>query len=314
MTNQSTYLISRGSGFNSDWMASLNRAIKADSDPALWRVLNEHPDQVEAYNCAAEEIGRMGYKVMDRLHFAEMFALPVIDMEGTRLLQDPGVYTSAAFCISEVLDGWLPPKTSKTVFSGLRSYDWVSSWRFSIQRSHLLSTVPGTGVKSTMFLSEDIQLPPEAPRLAFILMVLTSTRGWVQLPAANTARDNRLKAVVSYALQAAEAAPAPLVMPPEKLRYAMADGLCLWLSLLHQVVPITGWIAAPTPATPDVVKITLALEHQEVGYTQFTLRKHQLGLSGLDGVLAMLAELAPRLDHPMDVPAPVRNEHRLLLT
>jgi hypothetical protein len=68
-------------------------------------------------------------------------------------------------------------------------------------------------------------------------------------------------------------------------------------------VPITGWIALPLQASSDVVKITLALASEEVPFSQFTLRKHQLGMQGLDEVLAMLNALAPMLDQPMDIPS-----------
>lgn len=297
-----------------DWLDNLNTAIRTCDDISLWQLLSQHHDQVEAHSVAAENIARIGYTLRERVHFAEMFAIPVIEQQGARVLGDDMAWKHARHCISEALDGWLPCKARKTVFSGLRTYDWVSGWRFSVLRSHLLSVVPGSGVKTSTFLSEDSELPQEAPRLGFVLMVLTSNRGWPQLPAANSLRDNRLKTVVSYALQASRAGAAPVILPPDRLQYSMADGLCLWLSMLHEAVPITGWIAAPIAASPDVVKVTLTFDHEEVQFSQFTLRKHQLTLLGVDAVLGMLASLAPRIDEPMDLLPAQPKVRRPLLT
>ena len=142
-------------------------------------------------------------------------------------------------------------------------------------------------------------------------MVVTSERGWPRMPEVDTLRDTRFKSVVSYALQGGPGSPQSTVLPPDRLQYAVADGLALWLHELHQAVPITGWTAAPITASPDVVKVTLALESESVPLTQFTMRKHQIGLEGVEGVLSMLQSLAPILDAPMDLPA--RKQERKVL-
>ena len=95
-------------------------------------------------------------------------------------------------------------------------------------------------------------------------------------------------------------------LTPDRVQYAVADGLCLWLHLLNEAVPLKGWSASPIASTPDVVRITLQLESTDVPWTQFTIRKHQIGLQGLDAVLQMLTALAPCLDSPMDLPLPAR--------
>lgn len=312
MTHQNITRAYRPVSTAGDWLDNLNTAIKACDDTGLWRLVSQHHDQVQAHSVAAENIARIGYTLRDRVHFSEMFAVPVIEQPGARVLGNDIAWKHARHCISEALDGWLPCKARKTVFSELRTYDWVSAWRFSVLRSHLLSVVPGSRIKTSTFLSEDIELPSEAPRLGFILMVLTSEHGWPQLPSANSLRDNRLKTVVSYALQGSSAGPAPVILPPDRLQYSMADGLCLWLSMLHEAVPITGWIAAPIEASPDVVKVTLTLDHEKIQYSQFTLRKHQVSLLGVDAVLEMLSSIAPRIDEPDDTPASLKERRRLL--
>lgn len=301
MTNQ-PMASQRASASSAQWLTDLNDAIQCGDDQGLWRLLEQHHDPVEAHHKLATQVARLAYLVGDRPRFSEIFLVPVIEAPGTNLFGDDGIWRQADHCISETLDIWMPPKTRKTVFAGIRPYDWIGTWRPGVLRFHLQSTVPGGQQKKVTFLTETIECPPDAPRLGFICMVLTGDRGWPQLPPADTLRDNRFKAVVQYALQQGEGAPSPTVLTPDRMQFALTDGLCLWLHMLNEAVPITGWTAAPLAASPDVVKLTLAFQDEQVPFTQFTLRKHQVGLEGVESVLAMLKEIAPMMDAPMDMP------------
>lgn len=296
------------------WLTDLSHAIQSGDDHGLWRLVGRHHDQVEAHHRLATQVARLAYTVGDRARFSEMFLVPVIESPGTKLLDEPSVWRPADYCIGEALDSWLPPKTRKTVFAGIRPYDWIGTWRPGVLRCHLHSTVPGGHQKKVTFLTETIDCPVEAPRLGFVCMVLTSERGWPQLPPADTLRDNRFKSVVAYALQPEAQASSPTVLAPDRVQFAVTDGLCLWLHLLHEAVPITGWTAAPLAASPDVVKVTLAFDHEQVPFSQFTLRKHQIGLEGVEAVLGMLQALAPTLDAPMDAPRVTSVAKTLALT
>lgn len=297
-----------------DWHASLDAAIQSGNDNGLWALLAQHDDQVEAHSTLATQIARIAYTVSKRPRFSEMFLVPVIDSVSCRVVDETAAWENAAYCIGEALDGWLPPKVRKTVFSGIRPYDWIGTWRPAVLRTHLQSTIPGGLVKHTTFLTEAMELPPEAPKLGFLCMVLTDERGWPRLPAANTLRDNRFKAVVGMALQSSAHAECPTVLAPDRMQFAVADGLCLWLHQLHEAVPVTGWTAAPLAASPDVVKVSLALDSESVKLTQFTLRKHQIGLDGVESVLAMLQSLAPVMDEPMDMPRTAKQSKTVPLT
>lgn len=287
---------------STQWLADLHAALQLGDDRALWHLVDRHHDPVAAHHNLATMAARMTYRVDGRPRFSEVFLLPVIEFADARVIDDPQAWKQADYCIGDALDGWLASKTRKTVFRGVRPYDWIGSWRPGVLQCHLHSTVPGSELTKLNFVTETIDLPAEAPRLGFVCMVLTSERGWPQLPAVDTLRDNRFKTVVSFALQQGKGR-APIVLPPDRVQCAAPDGLCLWLHALHQAVPITGWMALPLQASPDVVKITLTFDHEEVPRTQFTLRKHQLGLNGMNEVLAMLTALAPSIDQPMDVTA-----------
>jgi hypothetical protein len=314
MTNDSPPHGQLATGSSVQWLTDFDNAIQACDELSLWQLLARHGNQREAYRHFATQVARLAYLVRGRPRFSEMFLVPVIDSASARVMDNDAVWKPASRCIGEALDSWLAPKLRKTVFAGIRPYDWVGTWRPAILRDHLHSTVPGARIGQVTFLTEAIDLPEEAPRLGFICMVLTGERGWPELPQAGTLRDNRFKAVVGMALQPTAEADAPTVLAPDRLQFAVTDGLCLWLHILHQAVPILGWTVTPLAASPDVLRITLAWDRESVRYTQFTLRKHQIGLDGVQGVLTMLQSLAPTMDAPMDLPQRHQNARTVPLT
>jgi len=280
------------------WLQDLSTAIKTGDDQALWRVMARHGDQYQAHSTLAADACRLAYRVSNRTRFCEMFMVPVIQAPGSTPMESPALWRQADQCIEEAIDAWLPPRTRKTLFAGIRPYEWVGMWHLPVLQQHLTSTVPGACRGKVSFTSEQVMLPLEVSRLGFITMVLTSEHGWPQLPPADTLRDQRFKKVVAGALQ--ESQNAPLVLAPDHMRHAVTDGLCLWLRHLAEQVEVTGWTAAPVASTPDVVRIVLSFEHEEVPFTQFSVRKHQIGLEGLDELFVTLADIAHQLDHSAD--------------
>lgn len=315
MTNLNpTFSSATTPGGATQWLAELSHAIQAGDDPGLWRLMSEHADQDEAHHRLATQVARLAYRIGNRPRFCELFLVPVIETGHGSVLGNQNLWRQADICMGEALESWLPSKTHKTVFTGVRPYDWIGTWRPGVLRSHLTSTVPGVRNDKLTFLTEDVVCPAEAPRLGFICMALTSERGWPQLAEVNTLRDSRFKTVVAHALIDTKNALPPTVLTPDRVQFAVTDGLCLWLHLLNEAVPILGWMAQPIASTPDVVKITLKLDSEQVPTTQFTIRKHQIGLQGLDAVLAMLTTLAPTIDAPMDLPRSVTKVSSLDLT
>jgi hypothetical protein len=132
-------------------------------------------------------------------------------------------------------------------------------------------------------------------------MVANTRAAWLKLPSNWDERDARFRAVVASALQVNPREDAPLVHPPERVQFAVADGLCRWLEALHARVPIRGWTVGIQASTPDVVRVSMELEDEQVPVTRFTVRKHQVGVYGLADVLKALRAFAPMLDQPMDI-------------
>jgi hypothetical protein len=123
---------------------------------------------------------------------------------------------------------------------------------------------------------------------------VNSPRCWPQLPDPDTLRDSRFRQVVAYALSGTSRGQAVIVLPPDQVSNALADGLCLWLAMLHEAVQITGWDMTPCATRHDRVIVTLSLGAEGVNSVQLPLRKHQVAPVGVDSVACLLAALAPK--------------------
>jgi len=291
---------------SAQWQVELDEAIRRNDDAGMWEVVARQPDQEEAQEAMATLVSRLAFRVDNRPRFSEMFLMPVIAPAGSDLIGNEKNWKAASFAVSEALDRWLPSKAFKTVFNGIRPFDWVGTWRPAVLRSHLYRTMPGNAQTKITTVAEDIDYPPEAPRLGFVCMVLTSDRGWPSLPEASTMADKRLQDIVGYALHHVEHAAMPTILTPDRVQFSITDGVCRWLRELDQAVKVLGWTASPVASSADVIKVSLRLDSPTVGLTQFTLRKHQIGLRGVEDIMQILMDMAPVMDVARDGAAPAK--------
>lgn len=295
-----------------NWNDQLDDAIRNNDMTTMWNLVDSHVDQAEANRLLVDRIPRVAYQLNNRTYFNEMFLMPVVVHGGSDAIENPDCWRQAYHCIDDVLTTWLPKNTFKMVFHGLRSYDHVGTWQPAVIRRHLQRAIPMESGGKISYSFERIQLPEKAPRLGFASMVLTTKTGWPELPEANTLRDVRLQKVISYALHntAESGIAAPVVLPPDRFKFALSDGFGLWLDQLYQFSRILGWGVSLRPHSADVVLVTLRLD-DECEWTQFAIRKHQLGNDGLNDVISLLQAMAPNIEHPNDMP-PVKKENAVL--
>lgn len=296
------------------WAKDLDEALGRNDDKAVWDLISLQHDQESAHDMLATLVARLRYRVSGKMHFAEMMMIPIItEGENQPNLKDRARWTSANYALSEGIDNWRPKRTRANLQSGFVPLDQIGLWKPEIIRHKLLCTVPGQWREGIKLLVEDIDLPAGAPKLWFLPFVLTGEEGWPRTPEySEQSADQRLQQVVRFAITG-KGENAPMVLPPERVQHAMADGVCMWLLKMAQQVGLRGWTAIPGTSSPDVLKITLALEGETPQLTQFILRRHQLGAQGVNDVLVMLQGLAPMLDHEPLTPvgSTVKPEPRL---
>lgn len=294
----------------------MERAITHGDEASLWRAVSRAPDQDVAMQELAERIPRMVYSHRGRPHLSEMFLAPVLATGvAAQMFSDEAAWRSAANCIEDTCRSWFGRTPARLkLFPFIRPYDWLGTWKPGVIQAHLLATVPGHKLPQTEFATEIIDLPAQAPRLGFLAMVATTTDAWLTLPDVDGQHDSRFKVVVSSALHRSMRDQAPQALTPERVQFAVTDGLCRWLEELHASVTIESWMVSLQPSSPDVVRVTLRLDDATVPYTQFTVRKHQVGVFGMSELIEKLASLAEMMDEPMDTPTPRKQRVVLDLT
>lgn len=290
-----------------DWRTQLDHAVTAVDEPQIWQIMAGQFENAEAHDTLATLVSRMAYATNSKPAYCEMFMVPILAQADCDVIGDKAVWKSAGGVLRDTIKGWFADNDRTIVFEGINWMDWVTTWSPRILRDHLHRVIPDNPVKTTSFNAARIDLPKNAPRLGFVNLVRVSSRGWPTLPPANALRDNRFKELMRYSLQiAAPSGPtalasAPTVLSPERVQFAIADGVSLWLTQLNEAVGIKGWVLYPHPANPDVMKITMDLDNDEVPRTQFVLRLHQIGMQGLQDVLTVLSALAPCMEIPSDM-------------
>lgn len=292
------------------WLAALNSAISATDEGAIWEIMHGQQHNDEARDVLASLVSRLAFSHENSNIHCELFMLPVISHPTAEITNNNAIWKSVRETAIEALLKWFPRDNKLVVFEGILPMDWISTWTPKVLRGHLERLLPSASSNSVVsFETESIDLPIEAPRLGFITMACSRKGDWPGIPDADTQRDHRLKNVLKFALQISTPAQGnsmsnpPTVLTPERVQYAITDGVALWLTQLHDAVGIEGYAVMPSGKAADVVKITLKLNSESVPYTQFALRHHQIGNQGLQDILGLLQSTAKNLEIPSDMSA-----------
>ena len=290
----------------SQWLEELDQAVSSTDELTIWRLMDETPAREPAQTDLARLVTRRAYSAGGKNTFCEIFLMPVL-LQGSDIVKNRLIWSSIRKTVRDALAVWFADEGKLTLFDDIAPLDWVSTWRPTVFRTHLDQLVPGFGQQKVRFEMTEIDLPNSAPRLGFVVIGRTTLKEWRDLPGAKVHLDTRLKDIVKYCLQTHTSSQShhqtmtPIVLTPERMQFAITDGVCLWLSKLHEMIGIEGWTILPSLTARDVVKITLKLKSREVALTQFTLRLYQIGNLGLNDVLTVLQQTAPMFDQPLDL-------------
>lgn len=304
--NETQRTAAEESASNIGWRQALDQAVTAVDEPAILRVMADQFGNEEAHNELATLVSRMAYSTNTRPVFCELFMVPVVEQGNCTVIAERNAWKSASGVVRETIRGWFADRDRTIVFDGINPLDWVGQWSPRILRDHLQRVIPGSQVQTTTFTSSKIGLPAHAPRLGFVCVVRVSMNGWPSLPAANAQRDNRFREIVRRSLQVASPMDGnsptvpPAVLTPERVQFAITDGVNLWLTSLHEAIGVLGWTVTPIKTNPDAMQITLSLDSDEVPMTSFLLRLHQIGMQGVHDVITLLSTLAPCSEKPQD--------------
>lgn len=268
-------------------------ALDCAHDERLWQGVRQHSHEDQALGLVSLEAPRLIHRRRGGPEFLELWLIPVIEQEPGTVLANPNSWEAAAGCLPGALERWAGSSGGFTIFQGVRPYGWIAAWEPSAMRQHLRAQVPGAGADRLQFQPFVTQLPQDAPQLGFITLSVRRRLGWPQLPRPDTLGDARFREVVGHSLHAEGVVRPPQVLPPDRLSAALADGLCLWLSMLQESHPIARWHIEPCADRSDALRLCLSFSVEPQPPAQLVLRKYQLGTQGVKDVLRMLCMVAP---------------------
>jgi hypothetical protein len=281
-----------------EYQEELAKAILEKDSDALNELLLRNGNDPGIFDDLARQSARVAYQAAGRQSiFGELLFMPIIQKANADDLAQADSLKTAQRTVTGALRKWMP-QTKFRLIPWIAPFDLVSCWTLKNTREALHAMVIDPEQKSTA-VAASIDLPIGAPRLGFALAATTSDRAWPEIPYTTAMQDTRLRQVVASALALSvgtNAQNAPIVLTPNKVAASMTDGMCVWLEELHQHTPIQGWLINPFTGDLDAMKITLKLDSEEVKWTQFCVRLHQIGAQGLNTLMGYLQETAPNLE------------------
>lgn len=193
-----------------------------------------------------------------------------------------------------------------SLLSALYSYSFIAGQGPVILRSIMESLVDrsGGGFKSEMC---DPTLSPvcptDAPALKFVVGALTRRNAWPSLPAPEHPKAVELKTKVEAALQFDFAKSRTRTMDlkcgaVDLASGAIEAGVTMWLKALSTRYGFGTWDAQPSGQ--DRVDLFVELMEADTPFAQIPLRAHQIGMAGVERVIASVAAMTtPRPLHAL---------------
>ena len=279
------------------WKEDLSSAVEQSDEMKIWEIMQWQIHNPQAADALAELVGRLEYESSNTRIFSEIFLLPIIQNAGENIVHNKPVWKASSEAIGAAVRQWFPNDHVTTLFPTAPN-DWIANWTPNVTRWFLFTMKLGGKSDPVSFPAWEIELPESAPKLGFMVIVCSRQRGWPITPNLDSSSDSRLKTIVRCALQMAEGSPGcqPIVLSPQRIAPAVTDGIIQWLVQLHEVTAITGFVVGHSTEPTDVVQITLRLDSEDVPLTRFNLRMHQIGMTGLHEILAVLQSVAPNLE------------------
>lgn len=283
-------------------LLKITEALEKKDEALLWEAAKQSKSQAAFFDRLRDECSMAIYSVGSRRsqhvisHHSALFMVPVIvPPAAASIIGDQEVVRPIAHRLARWIAEWFANSTEVTVFSAANAYEEISTWSPLVMRNKLMQLSkqgPGMAYECVEMQSN---LPPSAPRLAFLVAGLQRPMELPALPPLDPASDEMFKARVEGALQVISPGPGKVALQvglPDYASAALHAGLAQWLEALNAAHPVRHWDAVP--AGNDSVYLQIVTGDEEPNVSRLMLRAHQLGMDGVAKILALVAELSSR--------------------
>lgn len=277
-------------------------ALERRDDASLWKAAKAAPSQAEFFEQLRDQVttttyeagkpgaGKRGEKL--RYHCC-LTMVPVVLPHGSRgIIDDSKALKPAVQQLRAWLQEWFDHRVEVSIFNLVVGYAEVCVWSPSMMREKLDRLA--VQKEPTLALPPDFEfnLPEGAPALGFLVGAIHRPLEWPRVPEADFDEDARFSTRVSGALQVCSqqaCLQAPIVSPPDHAGEALVCGITTWLEEIHRSHGIGRWDLQPVDQ--DLVVLQLEVGDEATRTSPIPLRAHQIGLDGIERIVAVAARL-----------------------
>lgn len=270
---------------------NVQAAIQARDESSIWRAYHASHDQGAWLDGLATCVGSHAF---ERPHFRDpsrttpwhhvLIAWPVLlPAQGHAMPRGGSDDGMVARGLLDKLHAWLDYRYEARLVACVTGYDELCRWSPISQRECLQLLARQTHAWRAALRPDTARLPPDWPRLAF---VIGSVAEWIVQPQFPTAGDSPSKdwelqlqtaARTGYAQRCRVAA--EHVGVPATFAAAVLDGLRGWLGEVARLELVRSWRIEP--GRDDMVWLKFGGGGEELPAAAVPLRLHQIGQAGL---------------------------------
>ena len=185
------------------------------------------------------------------------------------------------------LTNWMNFKVDVGMLKTPLSYQFLVGQEPVEIRKFLNAICQRTSVDAIGFETPGLQLPSDAPQLAFYVGSMTKECGWPVLPMASSGTtfdlSRRLHSTINFVTQNAKQDDGFVVGVPELADKAMVSGLRLWLASLHNKYEFGRWDVVTCGG--DRIDLSIELKNCDQSDARIPLRGYQIGMDGIGSLV-----------------------------
>lgn len=191
------------------------------------------------------------------------------------------------------LSKWMNFKVDVGMLKTPLSYQFIVGQDPVEIRKFLDALCQRTSVDAIGFETPGLQLPVDAPQLAFYVGSMTKEGGWPVLPDASAGPtfdlSRRLHSTINFVTQNAKQDDGFVVGVPELADKALVSGLRLWLASLHKKYEFGRWDVFTCGG--DRIDLSVELKNCEQSDARIPLRGYQIGMDGIESLVREVKQL-----------------------
>jgi hypothetical protein len=275
-------------------------ALERRDDASLWEAARRAPSQASFFHHLRNQVTSTTYQAgtKGRGHEKVQYhcCLVMVPVVLPRLLDDvvdnAKALEPAVKQVRMWVQEWFEHKVEISIFNAIVGYDEVCVWSPSMMREKLDRLAVHKEPTVRVPPNFDFQLPAEAETLGFFVAAIHRPLDWPRLPAEDPHEDSVLTSKIAGAIQICSGAAQPAiatVLAPEFASDAIVSGIMRWVDSIHASHGIRRWDAQPVDK--DLVVLQLEVGEEAETTCPIPLRAHQLGLDGIENILARVAAL-----------------------